>query len=52
MINENSKLDNPVWFSLDETHKELAIVYDSVKFYNPDYCPFGGFIKIEIRKMP
>ncbi len=47
MIIENSKLDNPVWHSLTETHKELAIEFDGAKFYDPAYCPFGGSINIE-----
>ena len=38
------KLDNPTWYALTETHKEFAIDYDGIKFYHPDYCPFGGFI--------
>ena len=42
-----NKLDNPVWNSLSETHKDLAIEYGSIKFYHPDYCPFGGFINGE-----
>lgn len=46
IIDEN-KLDNPVWYSLLESHEELALNYDGTKFYNPDYCPFGGFIKVE-----
>lgn len=41
------KLDNPVWFSLSETHKDFAIEYGDIKFYHPDYCPFGGFINGE-----
>ncbi len=41
------KLDNPVWNSLSETHKSLAIEYDGTKFYKPQYCPFGGFKKID-----
>jgi predicted GNAT family acetyltransferase len=45
-INEN-KLDNPAWYSLSETHSEFAIDYGNTKFYNPDYCPFGGFIDSE-----
>src|SRR4051812_48216984 len=45
-INEN-KLDNPVWYSLSETHSEFAIDYGNTKFYNPDYCPFAGFIDPE-----
>lgn len=40
-------LDNPVYHSLDETHRLLAIEYDKMKFYNPAYCPFGGFINPE-----
>ena len=47
MTIENNKLDNPVWFSLNENHRGIAIEYDNVKFYDPVYCPFGGFIKID-----
>src|SRR4030095_2744523 len=39
------KLDNPVWYSLKETHKEFAIDGGNICFYNPDYCPFGGFVE-------
>jgi ribosomal protein S18 acetylase RimI-like enzyme len=39
----NNKLKNPVWFSLNETHKNFTIDYDVVKFYNPEVCPFGAF---------
>ena len=42
MSAKDQKLDNPVWYSLTETHQDVAIVYDDVKFYQPDYCPFGG----------
>ncbi len=38
------KLDNPIWFSLLETHRFHAIGNDSIKFYQPDYCPFGGMV--------
>lgn len=41
------KLDNPAWYSLSEIHKDFAIDYNSIKFYQPDYCPFGGFINAE-----
>lgn len=44
---EEYKLDNPVWNSLSETHAAFAIDYNGVKFYNPDYCPFGGFVTPE-----
>jgi ribosomal protein S18 acetylase RimI-like enzyme len=37
------KLDNPVWYSLSETHKDFSINYKNSKFYAPDYCPFGAF---------
>lgn len=40
---DNITLDNPTWFSLSETHRMFSINYDAVKFYHPDYCPFGGF---------
>lgn len=42
---EKNKLDNPVWNSLNEIHKEFALEYDGIKFYNPAYCPFGGLAK-------
>ena len=48
---EIEKLDNPVWYSLTEAHKEFAINYDGVKFYQPDYCPFGGFINPDKTKI-
>lgn len=43
MVNENV-LDNPVWFSLTETHHKHCIDYGNVKFYHSDYAPFGAFI--------
>jgi GNAT superfamily N-acetyltransferase len=45
-IDEN-KLDNPVWHSVSETHKNFGIDCGNVKFYHPDYCPFGGFIALD-----
>jgi len=39
MIN---KLDNPVWHSLSEVHKSFSINYKDLKFYAPDFCPFGS----------
>ncbi|MFV8465351.1 GNAT family N-acetyltransferase [Flavobacterium sp. LB1P62] len=42
---DDKKLDNPVWFSLSETHQSFAVDYGNIKFYHPDYCPFGGFEK-------
>ena len=46
-MSDFEKLDNPVWYSLSESHKHFAIEYDNIKFYHPDYCPFGGFQQIE-----
>jgi ribosomal protein S18 acetylase RimI-like enzyme len=44
MIKNNEfKLDHPVWYSLTETHQEYSIDFNGIKFYHPDYCPFGGF---------
>lgn len=40
---DHQKLDNPVWYSLAETHQPFSVDYNMVKFYQPDYCPFGGF---------
>ncbi len=42
-MSKHPKLDNPVWYALTEVHRDFAVVYDGVKFYHPDYCPFGGF---------
>lgn len=46
MASGENKLDNPIWYSLSETHKNIGIDYGTVKFYKPDYSPFGGFIAI------
>ena len=40
---DHHKLDNPVWYSLAETHQQFSVDYNIAKFYHPDYCPFGGF---------
>lgn len=39
---KDKKLDNPVWFSLSESHRSYSVDYEGAKFYHPDYCPFGG----------
>lgn len=41
------KLDNPVYFSLSEVHKDIAIDEAGTKFYKPQYCPFGGFLNYD-----
>jgi ribosomal protein S18 acetylase RimI-like enzyme len=46
-MKEEEKLDNPVWYSLSEEHSNLGVDYGNIKFYHPDYCPFGGFKQIE-----
>lgn len=44
---EINKLDNPAWYSLSETHSHFAIDCNGMLFYQPEYCPFGGFIDFE-----
>lgn len=39
-----NKLDNPVWFSLSESHSHFSVDFNETKFYHPDYCPFGGTV--------
>ena len=39
----DKKLDNPVWHSLNETHKNFALTYNNLKCYKVEFCPFGGF---------
>src|SRR5437868_11891738 len=41
------KLDNPVWNALNEMHQPYSIDYDDMKFYQPEYCPFGAMGKKE-----
>lgn len=43
MITLEEKLKNPVWHSLNETHKKFLIKYDGVQFYNPEINNFGAF---------
>ena len=38
-----NKLDNPVWHSLNEMHSEFALVYNDLKCYKTEFCPFGGY---------
>lgn len=42
IIVDISELDNPVWSSLTQKHKEFAIPSNSVAFYQPKICPFGA----------
>lgn len=45
------KLNNPTWNSLTETHRNFALDYGGIKFYRPEYCPFGGFINPNATKV-
>lgn len=36
------ELDNPVWNALSESHRDFSINHPDIKFYEPDYCPFGA----------
>ena len=42
----SSPLDNPVWYSLHETHDQFAIHYGFISFYDPTVCPFGGLVDV------
>ena len=46
MTSLESKLKNPVWHSLNETHHKHIITYDGVHFYHPDVCTFGAFTDV------
>lgn len=37
-----SKLDNPAWFSLNESHEKFAEGAEAIKIYQAKICPFGG----------
>ncbi|MDC1261793.1 GNAT family N-acetyltransferase [Polaribacter sp.] len=43
MSSIEEKLKNPVWYSLQETHKKFLITHHDVHFYDPDICIFGAF---------
>ncbi|MFY0714044.1 GNAT family N-acetyltransferase [Seonamhaeicola sp. NFXS20] len=47
MSYSEAPLDNPVWFALSDTHYNECINYGNVKFYHPDFTPFGAFINNE-----
>lgn len=47
MIKDENKLDNPVWFSLTESHAKFSVGHAEVKFYHPDYCPFGAYLNLD-----
>lgn len=43
MIDLEEQLKNPVWYSLNETHKKFAVEFNGVQFYKPEVCTFGSF---------
>lgn len=43
MTDLENQLKNPVWYSLNETHKKYAVEFEGVRFYNPEICSFGSF---------
>ena len=47
MVKLEEKLKNPVWYSLQETHKKFLIEYDGVQFYNPEINNFGSFFNAD-----
>jgi hypothetical protein len=44
MTQDEVKLDNPAYHSLDETHADFRVKYEGAWFYHPDFCRFGGII--------
>lgn len=44
MTTLEEKLKNPVWHSLNETHKNFAVEFDGVQFYDSKILTFGAFI--------
>ena len=42
-LQNDKKLDNPVWHSLNEVHKKYSLTFNNMKCYQVDYCPFGGY---------
>lgn len=43
MMDLEQQLKNPVWYSLEETHKKFVVEFNGVKFYAPEICTFGSF---------
>ncbi|WP_299319340.1 GNAT family N-acetyltransferase [uncultured Maribacter sp.] len=43
MVKLEEQLKNPVWYSLNETHKKFGVEYDGVRFYDQEVCTFGSF---------
>jgi ribosomal protein S18 acetylase RimI-like enzyme len=39
-----NKLDNPVWYSLEENHQAYCVDFGNVRYYDPTYAPFGAFL--------
>lgn len=45
-----SKLDNPVYHSLNEYHEKFCFNFGDTKFYNPEVASFGGAAKVSKEK--
>lgn len=43
MTSLETKLKNPVWHSLNETHHKFITEFNGVQFYNSEVCSFGAF---------
>ena len=44
--NFDFSLTNPVWYCLNQAQKQYLITINDVRFYDPEICPFGGFIDV------
>src|SRR5215210_7063725 len=40
---KQSTLDNPIWSSLNESHRQFAKTVGHLKYYDPEICPFAAF---------
>lgn len=44
---KHTELDNPVWYSLQETHQAFCTEHAGMKFYLPELAPFGAFADVK-----
>lgn len=45
-----TKLDNPVYHSLNESHEKFCFNFGDTKFYNPEVASFGGAAELSREK--
>ncbi|GAL77811.1 hypothetical protein JCM19274_5524 [Algibacter lectus] len=51
MVNLEDQLKNPVWYSLKETHKKLAVVSDGgYNFITTRFARLGGLFSMKQKR--